>query len=107
MCVLVHIPGTDTAGAGVSLSPGVEEAELQPEGFPALVPVSLRLPKVQCVHGQGWLLAAPTGRRQTPQLLLSIAVGNSDVSRDQEVLANYLNFTQTWNFQTWNFLNEF
>lgn len=48
-------PGTDTAGAGLSLSP--EEAKLQQEGFPALVSMSLRLPKVQCVHGQRQLLA--------------------------------------------------
>lgn len=45
----------------MSLSPGLEEAELQQERFPALVPVSLRLPKVQCVHGQGQFLAAPSG----------------------------------------------
>lgn len=47
MCVLGHVPGTDPVGAGVSLSPGVEEAELQQEGFPAPVPMSLWLPKVQ------------------------------------------------------------
>ncbi|RLW09235.1 hypothetical protein DV515_00003011 [Chloebia gouldiae] len=39
---------------------GVEEAKLQQEGFPALVPMSLRLPKVQCVHGQRQLLAGPS-----------------------------------------------
>lgn len=57
MCVLGHVPGTDTAGAGVSLSPGVEEAELQQEGFPAPVPMSLWLPKMQGVCGQRQFLA--------------------------------------------------
>lgn len=60
MCVLAPIPGTDSAGAEVSLSPGVEEAELQQEEFPALVPMSLRLPKVQGVRGQRQFLAAPS-----------------------------------------------
>lgn len=60
LCALAHVPGTDTAGAGLSLSPGVEEAKVQQEGFPALVPMSLRLPKMQFVHGQRQLLAAPS-----------------------------------------------